>query len=561
MKAMLFADWMNIRRSMKALLWVFAVMAVSAFAYGGSAFIPFLVTMLSVMGPATLMSTDHAYGWDRLSLTLPVSRRDIVSSKFTVSLALNAALLLLGVVLTMVFSAVHRDGSLAENLLGLLACEAAALLLMGIEFDLILRFGTERGRYFLLGVVWVLQRHGRRVLIQNPPAKPLTTEEMDHVYALPYMRTYHPSYEALGGVPAIQEVQFSIIHNRGCFGACNFCALAFHQGRYIQVRSHESVIEEAKKITQMPGFKGYIHDVGGPTANFRFPACKKQDTHGCCKDKRCLFPSACSNIEADHTDYLNLLRELRRIEGIKKVFVRSGLRYDYMMADRDDAFFKELVEHHISGQLKVAPEHMSDNALYYMGKPSFNVYEQFRERYARINQKLGRKQYLVPYLMSSHPGATLDDAIMLAQYLNRIGYMPEQVQDFYPTPGTLSTAMYYTGIDPRTKKPVYVAKTPEEKAMQRALLQWRRPDKRPIILAALKKAGREDLIGYGKECLIRPNRSGEQNVAPRSSKPAHRHGVSAARPENPRRSGKPAAKPASRAPQPKKGWAKPKKKK
>ena len=399
------------------------------------------------------------------------------------------------------------------------------------------------------------------MLIQNPPAKPLTTEEMDHVYALPYMRTYHPSYEALGGVPAIQEVQFSIIHNRGCFGACNFCALAFHQGRYIQVRSHESVIEEAKKITQMPGFKGYIHDVGGPTANFRFPACKKQDTHGCCKDKRCLFPSACSNIEADHTDYLNLLRELRRIEGIKKVFVPSGLRYDYMMAARNDAFFKELVEHHISGQLKVAPEHMSDNALYYMGKPSFNVYEQFRERYARINQKLGRKQYLVPYLMSSHPGATLDDAIMLAQYLNRIGYMPEQVQDFYPTPGTLSTAMYYTGIDPRTMKPVYVAKTPEEKAMQRALLQWRRPDKRPIILAALKKAGREDLIGYGKECLIRPNRSGEQNVAPRSSKPAHRHGVSAARPEKPRRSAKPAAKPASRAPQPKKGWAKPKKKK
>ena len=413
----------------------------------------------------------------------------------------------------------------------------------------------------------LLQRHGKRVLIQNPPSKPLTTEEMDHVYALPYMRTYHPSYEALGGVPAIQEVQFSIIHNRGCFGACNFCALAFHQGRYIQARSHESVIAEAKQIVQMPGFKGYIHDVGGPTANFRFPACKKQDTHGCCKDKRCLFPSACSNIEADHTDYLNLLRELRQIEGIKTVFVRSGLRYDYMMADKNDAFFKELVEHHISGQLKVAPEHMSDNALYYMGKPSFNVYEQFRERYARINQKLGRKQYLVPYLMSSHPGATLDDAIMLAQYLNSVGYMPEQVQDFYPTPGTLSTAMYYTGIDPRTMKPVYVAKTPEEKAMQRALLQWRRPDKRPIILAALKKAGREDLIGYGKECLIRPNRGGEQNTSFKSSKPAHRHGVSAARTEKPRRnekpgrSSRPAAKSASRAPQPKKGWAKPKKKK
>lgn len=392
----------------------------------------------------------------------------------------------------------------------------------------------------------LLQCHGKRVLIQNPPARPLTTEEMDHVYALPYMRTYHPSYEALGGVPAIQEVQFSIIHNRGCFGACNFCALAFHQGRYIQARSHESVIEEAKQIVQMPGFKGYIHDVGGPTANFRFPSCKQQEEHGLCKNKRCLFPSACKNLEADHTDYLNLLRELRQIEGIKKVFVRSGLRYDYMMADRNDAFFRELVEHHISGQLKVAPEHMSDNALYYMGKPSFSVYEQFRERYARINQKLGRKQYLVPYLMSSHPGATLDDAILLAEYLNRVGYMPEQVQDFYPTPGTLSTAMYYTEIDPRTMKPVYVAKTPEEKAMQRALLQWRRPDKRPIVLAALKKAGREDLIGFGKECLIRPAR-GEKPPAP-SSRAA--------------KAGK-GTRPAAHRPTPpkKKGWAKAKRKK
>ena len=387
----------------------------------------------------------------------------------------------------------------------------------------------------------LLQRHGKRVLIQNPPAKPLTTAEMDHVYALPYMRTYHPSYEALGGVPAIQEVQFSIIHNRGCFGACNFCALAFHQGRYIQTRSHESVIAEAKQIAQMPGFKGYIHDVGGPTANFRFPSCKQQEEHGLCKNKRCLFPSACKNLEADHTDYLNLLRELRQIEGVKKVFVRSGLRYDYMMADRNDAFFRELVEHHISGQLKVAPEHMSDNALYYMGKPSFSVYEQFRERYARINQKLGRKQYLVPYLMSSHPGATLDDAILLAEYLNKVGYMPEQVQDFYPTPGTLSTAMYYTGIDPRTMKPVYVAKTPEEKAMQRALLQWRRPDKRPIVLAALKKAGRDDLIGFGKECLIRPNR-GEKPPAPA------------------KKAARPAKASASRAPK-KKGWAKAKPKK
>ena len=392
----------------------------------------------------------------------------------------------------------------------------------------------------------LLQRHGKRVLIQNPPARPLTTEEMDHVYALPYMRTYHPSYEALGGVPAIQEVQFSIIHNRGCFGACNFCALAFHQGRYVQARSHESVIAEAKQIVQMPGFKGYIHDVGGPTANFRFPSCKQQEEHGLCKNKRCLFPSACKNLEADHTDYLNLLRELRRIEGIKKVFVRSGLRYDYMMADRNDAFFRELVEHHISGQLKVAPEHMSDNALYYMGKPSFSVYEQFRERYARINQKLGRKQYLVPYLMSSHPGATLDDAILLAEYLNKVGYMPEQVQDFYPTPGTLSTAMYYTEIDPRTMKPVYVAKTAEEKAMQRALLQWRRPDKRPIVLAALKKAGREDLIGFGKECLIRPLR-GEKPPVPsaRTSKSAKGARPAAHRPSTPK----------------KKGWAKAKRKK
>ena len=407
----------------------------------------------------------------------------------------------------------------------------------------------------------LIEPYGREFVVQNPPQPPLSTQEMDDVYALPYQDTYHPSYRKAGGVPAIAEVQFSLVSNRGCFGGCSFCALTFHQGRIVQTRSHDSLLAEAARMTQHPDFKGYIHDAGGPTANFRQPACEKQLTHGACQNRQCLFPTPCRNLRADHTDYVNLLRELRRIEGIKKVFVRSGLRYDYMMADRNDAFFKELVEHHISGQLKVAPEHMSDNALYYMGKPSFNVYEQFRERYARINQKLGRKQYLVPYLMSSHPGATLDDAIMLAQYLNRIGYMPEQVQDFYPTPGTLSTAMYYTGIDPRTMKPVYVAKTPEEKAMQRALLQWRRPDKRPIILAALKKAGREDLIGYGKECLIRPNRSGEQNVAPRSSKPAHRHGVSAARPEKPRRSAKPAAKPASRAPQPKKGWAKPKKKK
>lgn len=360
----------------------------------------------------------------------------------------------------------------------------------------------------------VLQRHGKRVLVQNPPSLPLSTAEMDHVYALPYQRTYHPSYEALGGVPAIQEVQFSIIHNRGCFGGCNFCALAFHQGRFIQSRSHESVLAEARQIIAMPGFKGYIHDVGGPTANFRFPACPKQEQHGLCRDKRCLFPQACAQLQADHSDYLELLRQLRRLPGVKKVFVRSGLRYDYMMADHNDTFFLELIQHHISGQLKVAPEHISDTVLSYMGKPSFAVYEQFRARYTRLNQKLGKKQYLVPYLMSSHPGATLREAVALAEYLNRIGYMPEQVQDFYPTPGTLSTAMYYTGLDPRTMQPVYVAKTAEEKAMQRALLQWRKPEKRALVCAALRKAGRLDLIGWDKHCLIRPGRDTQATGVP-----------------------------------------------
>lgn len=350
----------------------------------------------------------------------------------------------------------------------------------------------------------VLQRHGRRILVQNPPALPLTTREMDAVYALPYTRTYHPSYRALGGVPAIEEVRFSIIHNRGCFGACNFCSLAFHQGRFISCRSHASVLEEAKIITQMEGFKGYIHDVGGPTANFRAPACKKQEKYGLCTEKRCLFPTPCPSLVASHSDYIALLRKLRALPGVKKVFVRSGLRYDYIMADKDPEFLTELAKYHISGQLKVAPEHISDNVLYYMGKPSFQTYQAFCSRYARINEKLQKKQYLIPYLMSSHPGSTLRDAIALAQYLNRIGYMPKQVQDFYPTPGTLSTAMYYTGLDPRTLKPVYVAKTFEEKAMQRALLQWKAPEKRPLVLQALRQAGREDLIGYGKDCLLRP---------------------------------------------------------
>ena len=392
----------------------------------------------------------------------------------------------------------------------------------------------------------IIQKHGHSFLIQNPPSIPLNTQEMDKVYSLPYMRTYHPSYEAQGGVPAIQEVQFSIIHNRGCIGACNFCSLAFHQGRYISARSHESVINEAVQISKHPDFKGYIHDVGGPTANFRFPSCKKQEKYGLCRDKRCLFPTACKNLEADHSDYLTLLRQLRALPGIKKVFIRSGLRYDYMMADKNDEFFTELVKYHISGQLKVAPEHMSDNALYYMGKPSFSVYEKFKKRYEKINEKLGKKQYLVPYLMSSHPGATLDDAINLACYLNSVGYMPQQVQDFYPTPGTLSTAMYYSEIDPRTMKPVYVAKTPAEKAKQRALLQWRKPENRPIIIAALKEAGREDLIGFSKECLIRPAKGQKTGTRADNKK------------QNISKSSKPAVKkPVKR----KAGWAKPKKKK
>jgi len=360
----------------------------------------------------------------------------------------------------------------------------------------------------------LVQRHGKCVLVQNPPAAPLSTPEMDKVYALPYQRNYHPSYDSEGGVPAIQEVRFSIIHNRGCFGACSFCALAFHQGRYIQSRSHESVIQEARLITQMPDFKGYIHDVGGPTANFRFPSCSHQKENGLCKNRQCLFPLPCKNLVADHSDYLELLRKLRKIEGVKKVFVRSGLRYDYIQADHNSGFLHELAEYHISGQLKVAPEHMSDNVLYYMGKPSFSVYERFREDYFRINQRLGKKQYLVPYLMSSHPGAELKDAVLLAEYLNRMGYMPQQVQDFYPTPGTLSTAMYYTGLDPRTLKPVYVAKTPEDKAMQRALLQWRKPENRQLVLKALEKTGREDLIGFGKECLIRPEAGQRHRVEP-----------------------------------------------
>lgn len=354
-------------------------------------------------------------------------------------------------------------------------------------------------------------------VVQNPPARPLTTEEMDAVYDLPYQRTYHPSYEEKGGVPAIAEIQFSLISNRGCFGGCNFCALTFHQGRTVQVRSHASIIKEAEKMTKEPGFKGYIHDVGGPTANFRRPSCEKQLSMGVCRERQCLFPKPCKNLTVDHSDYLELLRKLRSIPGVKKVFIRSGIRFDYLMADADDAFFRELVEHHVSGQLKVAPEHISDAVLSKMGKPSNDVYEKFVRKYHMMNEQIGKKQLLVPYLMSSHPGSTLGEAIKLAEYLRDLGYMPEQVQDFYPTPSTVSTVMYYTGIDPVSGKKVYVCRNPHEKAMQRALIQYRNPKNYDLVREALAKAGREDLVGFDKKCLIRP-RKGEKAGSIREEK-------------------------------------------
>ena len=355
-------------------------------------------------------------------------------------------------------------------------------------------------------------------VVQNPPQEPLSQEEMDEVYALPYMRTYHSSYEEKGGVPAISEIKFSLTSNRGCFGGCNFCALTFHQGRTIQTRSHESIIEEAKQVIADKDFKGYIHDVGGPTANFRQPSCEKQMKFGVCKNKQCLFPSACKNMKVDHSDYVSLLRKLRALPGIKKVFIRSGIRFDYLIEDKDDTFFKELVQHHISGQLKVAPEHISDAVLKRMGKPENKVYERFQKKYKQLNEKLGLKQFLVPYLMSSHPGSTLKEAVELAEYLRDLGYMPEQVQDFYPTPSTMSTVMYYTELDPRDMKPVYVCKNPHEKAMQRALIQYRNPKNYDLVKEALLKAGREDLIGFDKKCLIRPrNMQGSGNYSGNAS--------------------------------------------
>jgi len=374
--------------------------------------------------------------------------------------------------------------------------------------------------------------YGKEYVVQNPPQKPLTTEEMDAVYELPYERSWHPSYAKAGGVPAIEEVQFSLVSNRGCFGACSFCALTFHQGRIIQVRSHESILREAEIMVNHKDFKGYIHDVGGPTANFRHPACEKQLTKGACGGRQCLFPTPCKNMRADHSDYIALLRKLRKIPGVKKVFVRSGIRFDYLLADKKDTFFKELVQFHISGQLKVAPEHVSDAVLSRMGKPKNAVYNKFVDKYFALNKQYGMNQYLVPYLMSSHPGSTLKEAIELAEYIREMGYNPEQVQDFYPTPSTLSTVMYYTGLDPRTMDKVYVPTDPHEKAMQRALIQYRNPKNYYLVREALLAAHREDLIGSGPKCLIRaiPPKSGSYTSPP---------------PKAPVKGGKPAVKKAA----------------
>ncbi|MEQ2444795.1 YgiQ family radical SAM protein [Pseudoflavonifractor sp. CLA-AP-H29] len=409
----------------------------------------------------------------------------------------------------------------------------------------------------------ILQRHGRDLLVVNPPAMPLTTEELDLVAELPYVREPHPMYDSMGGVPAIEEVRFSVAHNRGCFGACNFCSLAFHQGRIISSRSHESVIREVTALTKHPGFKGYIHDVGGPTANFRRPACKKQMKAGLCKNRACLSPEACPNLDADHTDYLMLLRKLREIPGVKKIFIRSGIRFDYMMKDKSGEFFADLVKYHVSGQLKVAPEHCVNSVLDYMGKPHIEVYEKFRQKYERLNQKYGKEQYLVPYLMSSHPGCTLEDAVKLAEWLNKSGRQPEQVQDFYPTPGTLSTCMYHTGIDPRTMQPVFVPTNPHDKAMQRALMQWKRPEKRPLVLEALHRAHREDLIGFGKHCLVRPNgpQGGQSHANGPERDKSQKGGKPRKRPEEKLKQAGKRVEHNTPTPSRKAGWAKPKAKK
>lgn len=351
----------------------------------------------------------------------------------------------------------------------------------------------------------IVQRHGNKMLVQNPPQRSLTQSEFDRAYELPYMRTYHPMYEKEGGVPSIKEVEFSIIHNRGCYGFCNFCSIALHQGRRIQTRSEESVLEEARELAQNPNFKGYIHDVGGPTANFRAPSCDKQLEHGLCKGRKCLAPQPCRNLKVDHTEYLNLLRKIRGIKNVKKVFIRSGIRYDYLIEDENDAFMKELIEHHVSGQLKVAPEHASNRVLDYMGKPHIETYERFEKKFYQLTKSVGKEQYLVPYLMSSHPGCTLNDAVDLAVFLKKHNVRPEQVQDFYPTPGTISTAMFYTGLDPYTLEPLYVPRKPEEKHLQRALLQYYKKENKELVIKALNMTKRRELIGYGQDCLVTPS--------------------------------------------------------
>lgn len=357
------------------------------------------------------------------------------------------------------------------------------------------------------------QRHGDRYLVAHPPQAPLSTRELDEVFALPFTRKWHPMYDSQGGVPALSEVKFSIMATRGCFGACSFCALTFHQGRIVTARSHESVLAEARNLTHMPDFKGYIHDVGGPTANFRRPACAQQLKRGTCPDRQCMFPEICAAARPDHGEFVQLLRKLRALPGVKKVFIRSGLRYDWLLKDRDQTFLSELVAHHVSGQLKVAPEHVSPRVLAMMGKPGQKVFEEFARRYSDMNRQMGLRQYLVCYFMSSHPGSELSDAVRLAEFLRDSGLRPEQVQDFYPTPGTLSTAMYYTGLDPRTMKPVYVARSPHEKAMQRALMQYAVPGNAPLVRQALRLAGREDLIGYDRKCLVRPGASADDRFA------------------------------------------------
>ncbi len=412
-------------------------------------------------------------------------------------------------------------------------------------------FGVQYRNQDAINGKAICEVYDNKLLVQNPPMPPLEREELDAVYALPYTRTYHPAYESAGGVPGIEEVRFSVTHNRGCFGACNFCALAFHQGRTVRSRSIESVLAEAKQITEMPDFKGYIHDVGGPTANFRYPACQKQLEHGVCANRKCLAPKPCPNLVADHSEYIELLSAIERLPKVKKVFIRSGIRFDYLLADPDDAFFRKLVRDHVSGQLKVAPEHCASPVLRCMGKPDFEVYERFRTQYFDLCREVGKEQYLVPYLMSSHPGSTLRDAVELAVCLKRDHYAPEQVQDYYPTPGTASTVMFYTGINPLDMKPVHVVTDYHEKQLQRALLQYNRPENADLVREALIKAGREDLIGYGSECLVRPageRRSAGKKVSPSRSqssagkKPTSRKPASSKPASGKPASGKPASK-------------------